>query len=165
MTGQLTCQDCGSVIEEYDFEEPVARASEDPENTLEHRNSKQKIIIINRIIKNEYAYPLIGRVAVYYKGRRIIVRYSKALAIKIIRENLTLGDCITSIIGRRLAETTIAALIVYAKERVEGSSKTRAVRRASSILGVSEETIDRVLRRYRDRIEQCVERVAESERE
>lgn len=151
LTGEVVCQLCGTVIVENPIEdEPYTRQ----EYTMNQKTG------IKRIWRERlYRKKLTGLETSHWGkqpgSEEPSARHNETIdlgLIELVRSGLPKH--------RVFKARTINAIAVYVKERSEGASKKSAMQVASATTGVSVKTLERIIREYRDWVEEVVRRAA-----
>lgn len=146
ITGELVCQDCGTVLEENPFDDTPVPPHYDP---LHHQKRARRAMVERRMRE------VISSLDTRRWGEHQRSRGFEEVDQELISQ-LKTGFPPYRILRRR----TLAAVAVYVRERSEGASKTDALKSASRRTGVSMRTLERIIREYRDWIEEAVRRAA-----
>jgi len=160
-TGSLVCGDCGSVIEEYIDNLPATRR----QSSMRRRSPRYTV----RVARTDGPETWFGRV--YLRSGRWfkLVSYTTGKAYTILRENSEVYEALRDALGDELLRArrarTLAGLVVYVEARAEGMSKRAALARARQKTGANTKHLEALLREYRDRVEEAIQRVREKWRE
>jgi len=157
--GYIVCQSCGSVVSSNHYiEEAEARR---PAHAYRVRRLARRMRVAGHPWLWGHAGPVRARGGAETKAAGLGFRRPGGLANRKAEKLLnsssrlsfiaSLVDCDPLLKARALR--TRVALAVYLELRSRGYSKRRSLRIASSLTGSSETTLERVISKYRDRIE------------
>ncbi|MCE4629726.1 MAG: TFIIB-type zinc ribbon-containing protein [Desulfurococcales archaeon] len=151
LTGEVVCQLCGTVIVENPIEdEPYIRQ----EYTMNQKTGIKRIWR-ERLYRKKVAGLETSHWGKQPDSKKPSAQHNEAIKldlIELVRRGLPKH--------RVFKARTINAIAVYVKERSEGASKKSAIQVASATTGVSVKTLERIIREYRDWVEEVVRRAA-----
>jgi len=161
-TGALVCADCGSVVEEY-FDDSRVFAWD------ARQTKRRRPRYVVRYTGPRGPEGWLGRVYLR-KGRWLkLVSYTTSKAHTILEQRSDVYEALIEALGEDFVKSrrarTIASLVVYVEARAEGMSKRAALALARRETGANTKHLEALLREYRDRVEEAIQRVREKWRE
>lgn len=151
ITGELVCQMCGVVLDENPIDDSPTTIGKPPWG--EPMNVK-------RILKEKKYRSTIAGLETsnwgrsprrWNEGPQPVDHVATGL-LPLIRKGLPPH--------RVFKKRTLSAIAVYVWERSEGATKRMALQVASNATGVSVKTLEKIIREYRDWVDEVVRRVA-----
>ncbi len=156
--GIVVCASCGSVIEEHLIEDNYMGKTQknDARKIRGFINREDYLILTNLIGKQPPKIESSYTIANY--AREKALSYSKSNSIPLDKISKIIEEQIPLIKTRR--QHVKLALSIYLIERLDGASKSNALKTASKYTGANIRTLQKLLHRYRHYIYDLEERVA-----
>lgn len=150
VTGELVCQECGSIVDADPLDDSGGECCED--STEKWVGGGRRAWRVKRLIARLESLDTRqwgkGPESTHSSNRLLV----DSSLVELVKESLPPY--------RVLKRKTLIAVALYVQERSEGASMGSALKAASTATGVSEKTLERIIRAHWDLIEDAVRRVA-----
>ncbi|MEB3805923.1 MAG: TFIIB-type zinc ribbon-containing protein [Desulfurococcales archaeon] len=156
LTGEIVCSTCGAVLEENPIDDTYTQGRRTPYHGGFSSNYRVRTRFYRVITLDSRNWGL----------KKTGNSNKKHLSLK---ENYPEINHIVGFLTSKLMKNrsfkskTLTAIAIYMAERSEGASKNAAMRSASKLAGVSLKTLEKIIREYRDDLEDAIRRVARND--
>ncbi|MCE4601431.1 MAG: TFIIB-type zinc ribbon-containing protein [Desulfurococcales archaeon] len=156
LTGEIVCSTCGAVLEENPIDDTYTRDRRIPYYESLSSNYRARARFYKVLTLDSRNWGL--KKANSHNTNRPSLKGDHP------RLNHIVGFLTSELMkNRSFKSRTLTAIAIYVAERSEGASKNAAMRSASKLAGVSLKTLERIIREYRDDLEDAIRRVARSD--